>query len=196
MFNKNWVLCLTKNLKLANANFWREKWKTWNKTWLFGGDETVAEELKPSEPSPKVNKGQKNPKTNFNFQHLGQYPSVDELKKDLMKKLMSIASDGFLQQPFSVEFVEVEAAKPFLGENGEANSMHLIDHAPQVTAIVTLTKDEKFTLLVIVLNRFLQPNQLPKKESLVRACEEQKKKPKKRGCAISGKSTPLIHLHC
>ena len=122
-------------------------------------------------------------------------PSIDELKKDLLKRLMSIASDGFLQQPFSVEFVEVEAAKPFLGENGEANSMHLIDHAPQVTAIVTLTKDEKFTLLVIVLNRFLQPNQLPKKESLVRACEEQKKKPKKRGCAISGKSTPLIHLH-
>ena len=109
---------------------------------------------------------------------------------------MSIASDDFLHQPFSVQCVEVEAAKPFLGENGEANSMHLIDHAPAVTAIVTLTNDGNFTLLVLVLNRFLKPNQLPKKESLVRACEKQEKKPKKRGCAISGKSTLLIHLQC
>ena len=81
----------------------------------------------------------------------------------------------------------MESAKPFLGENGEANSKHLINPDPGATAITTQNKNGKSTLLVLVLNKWFKPDQLPRKEELVRACEKQMTKPKVRGCAISGK---------
>ena len=146
-------------------------------------------------PKKTPQKREQNPRTDIHFPHLGQYSSMDELKRDVCKKLNAIAADG-KRVEFSIQFVEVESAKPFLGEDGEANSKHQINPNTGATAITIQTKDGRSTLLVLALNKWFQPNQLPEKEKLVRACEKQMKKPKVRGCAISGKSTPLIHLHC
>ena len=137
-------------------------------------------------PQKSPQKREQNPRTDIHFPHLGQYSSMDELKGDVFKKLNFIAADG-KRVEFSIQFVEVESAKPFLGEDGEANSKHRINPEPGATAITTRTKDGKATLLLLALNKWFQPNQLPEKEELVRACEKQMKKPKVRGCAISGK---------
>jgi hypothetical protein len=137
-------------------------------------------------PQKSPQKREQNPRTDIHFPHLGQYSSMDELKQDVCKKLNAIASDG-KRVEFSIQFVEVESAKPFLGEDGEANSKHQINPKPGATAITIQTKDGRSTLLVLALNKWFQPNQLPEKEKLVRACEKQMKKPKVRGCAISGK---------
>ena len=141
---------------------------------------------KTPQKSPQKSPRKIDPRTDIHFPHLGQYSSMDELKQDVFKKLKSIASDS-KKDGFSFQFVEVESAKPFLGENGEANSKHPINPKPGATAITTQTKDGKSTLLLLALNKWFQPNQLPEKEELVRACEKQMKKPKVRGCAISGK---------
>ena len=137
-------------------------------------------------PQKSPQKREQNPRTDIHFPHLGQYSSMDELKRDVCKKLNAIAADG-KRVEFSIQFVEVESAKPFLGEDGEANSKHQINPKPGATAITIQTKDGRSTLLVLALNKWFQPNQLPEKEKLVRACEKQMKKPKVRGCAISGK---------
>ena len=141
---------------------------------------------KTPQKSPQKSPYKRDPRTDINFPHLGQYSSMEELKQDVFKKLNAIASDT-KKNGFSIQFVEVESATPFLGENGEANSKHPINPEPGATAITTQTKDGKSTLLLLALNKWFQPNQLPGKEELVRACEKQMKKPKVRGCAISGK---------
>ena len=104
--------------------------------------------------------------------NLEDHSDISYLKLAIYNKLNSIAMQyNAVKKVWPIQFVEVEKVKPESNcqENpGEQIATHEIDLGNGgTTAIITQTEEGKFTLLLLTLNNWFNPDEIPKSDNQI-----------------------------